>query len=220
MTNIDARMVYENARKALNAAFPGIAGGNIAAICKLTQNTLRLEQPLVAGATLYQFPVLVNQQVFSNTETRLNQQDSAVAYSMAVFAGQPASAIDSAWIPESYANPIAFGANAVALQSLWNGSNLTMSVNNDILVPNWDVLKHYNAPETQATAAPGAGSPLDQFRGGWDGFYPMEPNVVLIGSKNNVIQINLSQGISAVNEYSRVIVMIRCILAQNSTVVS
>lgn len=220
MTNMDARMVYENARKALNAAFPGLKGQDIASVCKLTQNTYRLEQPLVAGATLYQFPVLVNQQVFANTETRLNQQDSAVIYSVGIFAGAPASATDAAWIPSTYNSPVLFPVNFQALDALWNGSNLSISVNNDILVPNWDVFKHYNAPETQQTAALGAGSPEDQTRGGWDGFYPMEPNVVMIGSKNTVIQVNLAQGITAVNEFSRIVIILRCITAQNSTVVS
>lgn len=219
MTNIDARMIFENAKRALQNAFPDLKK-DISQICKLTQSTYRFEQPLVAGNTLYQFPVLVNQEVFSNTETRLLQQDSAVIYSIGIFAGAPASATDAAFIPDTYANPVKYGANATALQSLWNGSNLKITVNNDILVPNWDVLKHYNAPETQQTAALGAGSPLDQFRGSFDGFYPMEPNVVLIGSKNNVIQVTLAQGITAVNANSRIIVMCRCITAQNSSVVS
>ena len=220
MTNVDARMVYKNAHELLNKSFPGLQGRDIAEVCKLTQNTYRFEQPLVAGATMYQFPVLVNQQVFSNTETRLNQQDSAVIYSLGVFAGQPASATDSAWVPSSYNAPFIFGANAAALYSLWNGSNLTITVNNDVLVPNWDIFKHYNAPETQATAAPGAGSPEDQLRGGWDGFYPVEPNIIFVGSKNNVVTINLSQGVAAVNTYSRIVVIARAITAQNSTVVS
>lgn len=220
MNNIDARMVFENARKALNNAFPGLKGKDIMDYCKLTQSTYRLEQPLAVGSTLYQFPVLVNQEVFSNTEKRLLQQDSAVIYQIGVFAGLPASAVDAAFMLNSYESPFIFGANATPLKSLWNGSNLSIAVNNDILVPNWDVMKHYNSPETQETAAIGAGSPTDQFRGGFDGFYPMEPNVVLIGSKNNVIQINLAAGITAISEFSRVIVMFRCITAQNSSVVS
>lgn len=220
MNNMDARMVFENARKALNKAFPGLKGNDIMDYCKLTQSTYRFEQPLTAGNTLYQFPVLVNQEVFSNTEKRLLQQDSAVIYSIGIFAGAPASAVDAAWIPDAYNNPIKYGANSGPLLALWNGSNFSIAVNNDILVPNWDVMKHYNTPETQQTAALGAGSPQDEFRGGFDGFYPMEPNVVMIGSKNNVLQLNLAAGITAVQANSRVIVMVRCITAQNSSVVS
>lgn len=218
MTNIDGRLIYENAKVALRKAFPDVP--NIAEICKLTQSTYRFEQPLVAGNTQYQFPVLVNEALFANTEKRLLQQDSAVVYSLGVFVGAPASATDAAFLPDTYPSPVKYGANAAPLASVWNGSNLSIAVNNDILIPNWDVYKHYNAAETQQTAALGAGSPMDQSRGSFDGFYPMEPNIVLIGSKNNVIQVTLAQGITSVKADSRIIIIVRAITAQNSTVVS
>lgn len=216
MNNIDARLVYENAKVALRKAFPDVP--QIAEICKLTQSTYRFEQPLIAGNTLYQFPVLVNEAVFSNTEKRLLQQDSAIIYQLGIFLGHPQSAVDTAWLPESYPNPVTFGANATAAKSAYNGSNLSIAVNNDILVPNWDVFKHLNIPQTQLTAA--ANSPSDEIRGAHDSFYPVEPNIVLIGSKNNVLQITLPVGISAVDANSRLIIICRAITAQNSTVVS
>jgi hypothetical protein len=219
MTNVDARMVFENSKVALRKAFPGIP--NIAEICKLTQSSYRFELPLIAGTTLYQFQVLANQKVFYNTETRLLQQDSAVVYSLGMFAGAPSSETDNTFQLDTYGNTQKYGGGAYAsLGALWNGANLSIAVNNDILVPNWDTWKHYNANQTQMTAALGAGSPQDQNRGAFDGFYPMEPNVVLIGSKNNVIQITLPVGLVNIQEYSRLIVIVRCITAQNSTVVS
>jgi hypothetical protein len=218
MTNVDARLVYENAKVALRKAFSDVP--NIAEICKLTQSTYRLEQPLVAGNTQYQFPVLVNEQVFSNTEKRLLQQDSAVVYSMGIFVGAPASSTDTAWLPDTYNSPVKYGANAAPLASVWNGSNLSIAVNNDILTPNWDIWKHFYAPETQQTAALASGFPQDENRGAFDGFYPMEPNIVLIGSKNNVIQISLPVGLTAVKANSRLVIILRAITAQNSTVVS
>ena len=220
MNSLEARMVYDNAVKAFGAAFPNLNGKSIAEYCKLTQSTYRFEQPLVAGQTLYQFPVLANQQVFSNTEQRLNQQDSAVIASVFIGVGLPASSTDTAWIPITYDDPANFGANAVPLRGFWNGSNLSIAVNNDILMPNWDVFKHYNAPETQQTAALGAGSPENQLRGSFDGWYPMQPSIVLLGSKNNVLQITLPVGLTSVSTYSRAVIMLRCITAQNSTVVS
>ena len=87
-------------------------------------------------------------------------------------------------------------------------------------MPNWDLFKHYNAPETQQTQALGVASPADQVRGSFDGFYPVEPNIVLIGSKNNVIAINLPAGLATVQANSRIVVIARGITAQNSTVVS
>jgi hypothetical protein len=218
--NVAGRMIYENAVKVFSKAFPGVKSGDIRDYCKLTQSTYRFEQPLVAGTTKYTFPVLVNQQVFSNTETRLLQQDSALIYELGIFAGLPTSLTDAAFVPKTYEAPFLFGANSVPLLALWNGSNLSITVNNDILVPNWDVMRHYNAPETQQTAALGAASPTDQWRGSFDGFTEMEPNVILIGAKNNVLSINLAAGIATVSDFSRVIIIARCITAQNSTVVS
>lgn len=217
-SNLDARLVYENSKQALAKAFPNIP--NIASICKLTQSTLRLEVPLVAGNTLYQFNVLKNDPLFFNTETRLKQQDSAVIYQLGLFVAAPASSTDAAFNLETYPNAVSFGANAVPLQALYNGSNLSITVNNDILVPNWDVFKHFYKPETQQTAAIAADSPGDQLRGADDGFYPMEPNVVLIGSKSNVIKVELPVGLTAITANSRLICMLRCVIAQNSTVVS
>ena len=221
MSNLDARMSYENAKNALRGAFPDLIkqGIDVASICKLTQSTYRFEQPIVAGNTTYTFPVLVNQQVFSNTEQRLLQQDSAIINSLGFFVGAPASATDVSFLPNAYPNPFLFGANAVPLQAVYNGS-LSIAVNNDILVPNWDIFKHLRIPETQATAAPASASPIDEMNGGEYGFYPLEPNIVLIGSKNNVITITIPVGISAVKANSRLIVIARGITAQNSTVVS
>lgn len=217
MTNLDARLIYENSKEALRKAFPDIP--NIAEICKLTQSDYRLEQPLVAGNTNYTFPVLVNQQPFSNTEKRLLQQDSAIIYSLAMYLAIPASATDTAFLLETYPNPVAWGANAGPAKAIYNGF-ISIAVNNDILTPNWDTFKHLNVPETQATAAPASGFPIDEIRGAFDATFPMEPNIVLIGSKNNVINLQLPVGLSAVPANSRIVLILRSITAQNSTVVS
>lgn len=217
MNNLDMRMTYENAKQVLMRAFPNVP--DILSLTKLTQSTYRFEQPLVAGNTQYQFPVLVNEAVFSNTEKRLKQQDSAIVNSLAMFVALPASATDAAFQLYSYPNAFIFGANAAPLNALYNG-NLSLAVNNDILVPNWDLFKHYHVPETQQTAALAAASPMDELNGAEDCFYPVEPNLVLIGSKNNVINLTLPAGISAVAANSRIVLIARCITAQNSTVVS
>lgn len=220
MTNLDARLIYENAKAALRKAFPDVP--QIAEICKLTQSTIRLEQPITAGNRLYTFPVLKNENLYSSTEVRLLQQDSAVIYQMGAFVAKAATPQTGAYKLHTYPNLIAFptAGAADAMDAIYNG-NLSIAVNNDILVPNWDVFKHLNVPETQATGAPGANSPIDEVRGAFDSFYPIEPNIVLIGSKNNVIQIALPEGgVSVIEPNSRIVLILRAVLAQNSTVVS
>jgi hypothetical protein len=220
MNNIAARMVYDNARQSLSKAFSDNPG--IVSSFKLTQGTLRVAQTIVVGQTLYQFPVLVNETQLGifNTEMRLNLQDSFVVSQLGVFVSAPASAVDAAYRLQTYPNTQVFtGANAAALQALYNGS-MKLTVNNNVLIPMWDLWRHYSTNEAQQTAALGAGSPGDQVSGQEDSFYPVEPNIVLIGSKNNVIQVQLPVGIAAIQANSRIEIVMRGVLAQNSTVVS
>lgn len=224
---IGARLVYENAKVALNKAFPlkpGEQRAQASELVKLTQGFLRLERAIAAGITSYEFPMFINQVaqqqgIMFNTEYRLNQQDSFITSEVGIFLGAPASSVDASFLLDTYPNPDRYGANAVPMQAVYNGS-LNVTVNGDILIPIWDLTRHYYAPETQATAAPGVGSPIDQKRLSDDGFYPMEPNVVFIGSKKNTIKIDLPAAPASFLANSRIIIMFRGVLAQNSTVVS
>jgi len=192
---------------------------------KLTQSTIRVEQPLVTTSTQYQFPVLVNVNNGSstqfNTELRLNMQDTFVPTEIFVGVGLPSGATDTSWKLQTYENPAIFTAAASdALLNLWNGGTMEIKVNKDVKLTNWDIQRHYYAPQTQQTAAPGVGSPVNQYNGADDGFYPMEPYILMIGSQGIQININMQNAISTVDANSRMIVMMRGVLAQNSTVVS
>lgn len=220
MNSIAARMVYDNAKKAIQTAFSDKP--NILSQCKLTQGFLRVSQALVVGQTLYQFPVLVNETQLGifNTEQRLNQQDSFVISELGIFLSAPASTTDATYRLQTYANTQVFtGANAAAVQAVYNGA-FSLTINNDILIPKWDLFRHLVINQTQQTAALGAASPNDQIDGKADGFYPVEPNLVLIGSKNNVLQIQLPVGVTAIQANSRIEILMRGVVAQNSTVVS
>lgn len=212
---MSARLNYDNAVKALNGAFPGVP---VTQRFRLTQSFLRVEQGLAVGKTLYQFPILTTETQLGifNTEQRLKLQDSFVMSSIGIFIAKPSSAVDATFELDTYANATKY-TNAAAINALYNGS-FNLAVNNDLLVPNWDVQRHFLRPQTQLTGA--TNSPLDQKRMEEDGFYPVEPNLVLIGSKNNLLQINLPAALTAVDANSRVVIFMRGILAQNSTVVS
>ena len=222
LSNFDQRVVFDNARAALVKAFgddPSVLNTAI-----LTQSYLRFEQPLVVNQTQYTFNVLDQGSAnTTNTEKRLRLQDSFVISNILICTGAPSSATDNTFLPDTYSNTqkyTAAGAQA-ALQAFWNAGNFSISVNNNVIVPSWDIFRHYNANQTQQTAALGAASPQDQSAGALDGWYPCEPNISLIGQKNNVLSINLlGAGLAAIQTNSRAIIILRGVLAQNVTVVS
>lgn len=211
--NIISRLVYDNAKTAVMMAFAGQPGFDIAAY-KLTQSFLRLEQPITNNKAQYTFQVLTNQGNPTNTEQRLNLQDSFVIAHVGVFVALPSSATDATYRLQTFPDPLIFTTGAAALGVLYNGY-LNISVNNNVLVPSWDIYRHYCVNQTQSSVAQ-----LNQNAGGEDSFYAMEPNIILVGSKNNVLTINLPAAIATVDANSRIVLFLRGILAQNSTVVS
>lgn len=215
VNQMGARLVFANARKALTKA------GINATKAKLTQSFLRLEQAISTSKTLYQFPILVNETQLGifNTENRLNLQDSFVIAQLGLFLAVPSSSTDAAYkLVTNPTSEVFTTSGASAANRVIYNSKLSLTVNNDILIPSWDTLRHLEVPETQFTAA--TNSPVDQFYGANDGFYPVEPNVTLIGSKNNVLQLELPAAVGTLQANSRIVIVLRGVLAQNSTVVS
>lgn len=218
MNNVAGRMIYDNAKKALYRAFAGTNPNLNIEQFKLTQSFIRLEQNIAVGTTNYNFPLLSNQAAATNTEQRLNLQDSFVISEIGMYLALPTSATDATYRLTTNASPFIF--TQFAQNRIFYNGKLTISVNNNTILPAWDLQRHYYSPETQQTAAFGAASPIDQLRSEVDGMYACEPNIVLVGSKNYQIGIQLPAGLTAIDANSRVILMFRGILAQNSTVVS
>jgi hypothetical protein len=230
--NMSARMSYDIAKQILFAAWID-SFQNDAKKCsewvnsrKLAQSEIRLEVELSTAGHTFTFGMTPNQQnttgVIFNTENRLNLQDSLVASEYGIFVGQPGSRTDTAWLLNTYGNTQNFAAaDAAALDSTFysNGSFL-MKVNNDVILPYRGLFNHWYKPQTQQTAALGAGSPKDQIRGAEDGCITLEPNILLIGSKNYVPQIQLPSNLASAAAFMRCVLIWRGVLAQNSTVVN
>jgi hypothetical protein len=213
MTGIEARMVYDNAVRLLRQAFPNQDVSRF----KTTQGTLRLELALSTALTNYQFQIL-NQTTGAqfNTEIRLNLQDSFVISSMGIFIAKPSGSTDTTFELDTYANATKY-TNAAAMNAIYNGQ-LQCKINNDVVIPAWDLQRHFYRPQTQLTGA--TNSPQDQKRLAEDSFYPVEPNVIAIGSKNTQFSVVLPTALTAIDANSRIILLARGVLAQNSTVVS
>jgi hypothetical protein len=218
-SSVNSRLVYENAVNMLQST-TGVSLKD----AKLTQSFLRIENQLVVGKTQFKFPVLSNQNndggTIFVTEQRMVQQDSFVCAFWGVFLSNPSSNADTTAKLCSYPNPIVFAAaSAAAAETIYN-SIFTIAVNNDIILPVWDVSRHRAVPQTQQTAAFGAGSPVDQIDLSSDGFYPVEPNLVFIGSKNTVINLVMPAALAAVDAFERISLVYRGVLAQNSTILT
>lgn len=226
-------MSYENARQTIFDAWINSFGGN-ATECwnyvnslKLSQNDIRLENKLTAANTNYLFGTIQNQVSTTNiqfaTEERLNQQDTLIATEFAVMVGLAANDNDTLFEIFPFANPAIFGAADAAIinAGLYANGKIKISVNNDVIVPSRRLLANKYVPETQLTAAPGAGSPITEFDGAVDGLVTMEPNIYLIGSKNSVPEIILPSALTGLSSANvRVVLLFSGFTAQNSTVVS
>lgn len=221
-SQMNSRSIYDNARIMLINAMVSVDDS------KLTQSFLRLENQLVTNKTQFPFPVLNNQPNGSGTifptEQRLNQQDSFVAAMWGVFLSkQTTNNNDCSFVLHSYPNPQVFStANvAAAAETIYN-SIFQLSVNNSIILPAWDVSRTRLVPETQDGVGITAQTIFaqDQIDLSSDGFFPVEPNLVFIGSKNSVLTLVLPAALAAVETLMRVSVIFRGVLAQNSTIIT
>jgi len=221
-SQIGQRLAFQNASNAVKRA------GQSPANAILSQSYLRLETGLVAGNTQYKFDVLVNENTQTtnfNTQLKLNLQDSFIVSQIGFFLASPgASATNTDFRLLTYPNKTVFGTPGT-LNSIYNGY-MSLTINQRTIIPNWDLYKHLDVPQTQqAGTFNGAitGSavyPDDMNNAGDMGFYPCEPNIVLVGSKKNDLTVTIPSGLSAVTANSRLVCIFRGILAQNTTSVN
>jgi hypothetical protein len=212
------RLVFENAKNLV-----ANAGFNVNQAV-LSQSYIRSEIAMSTTTTSYHVPVLINDTQNGNafaTENRLNLQDAAVISSVGIFVSIPTSSSTTAYPLYSYPNAVAFSTAgaATALYNLYNGY-MSISVNNRTIVPSWGIYKHLAVPQfQQGTSSSATNGGIDQFDGTDQGYYPMEPNVVLVGSKNNQISLNLPSAIGTLQASvaPRIVVIFQIILAQNVT---
>jgi hypothetical protein len=224
-SQLGQRLAFQNASNAVKRA------GQSPANAVLSQSFLRLETGLVAGNTQYKFDVLVNENTQTtnfNTQTKLNLQDSFIVSQIGFFICTPASSTDASYRLLTYPNKTAFGAtNSGYMNTIYNGY-MQLTINQRTIIPNWDLYKHLDVPTTQqnmvtATFATTAGAGLlaeDQNNADDFGFFPCEPNIVLVGSKKNELSVTLPAGLTAVTANSRLVCIFRGILAQNTTSVN
>jgi hypothetical protein len=220
-STVGSRLAFEKAKEGIQRA--GFSLGQAV----LSQSYLRLEVSLSTSITNYQFPVLVNDVSASataatNLEQRLNLQDAFYCSQIGLFFGVPGSSTATNFQLCTYPNTTVFSAANTATSLFnWYNSSLSLTVNNRQIVPAYDLYRHYSVPQQQTTAdADYSTSGIDyrdQQDGGTSGFYPIEPGWVLVGSKQNTLQVQLASAMAAVETNSRAILILRGHLAQNVT---
>lgn len=215
-TQHGARLVFDNAKNLVNNA--GFSAGQAV----LSQSYIRSEVAMSTSTTSYQIPILVNSTGANTnfaTNNLLQLQDAFVVSSIGIFVSIPASSSTTAFRLYTYPNTTAFSTSgaATALYNLYNGK-MSVVVNNRQIVPSWDIYRHLYVPQTQQGAASTA-TTQDENDATEFGYYPVEPNIVLVGSKNNVISLELPGAISVLEAGTapRIVVIMRGILAQNVT---
>ena len=214
-TQHGARLVFDNSKALISNAGLSIQSA------VLSQSYLRSEVAMSTSVTSYQIPIIINTQQGNNfvTNNLLQLQDAFVVSSIGVFVSIPASSTTTAFPLYTYPNSTAFSTSgaAAALYNLYNGK-LSVTVNNKQIVPSWDLYRHLYVPQTQQGAASTA-TTIDENNATEYGYYPVEPNIVFVGSKNNVVTIDLPAAIGTLQASTapRIVVIFRGILSQNCT---
>jgi len=218
---MNSRLVYRNAYRAMQRA------GVNPSQAILSQSFLRLERTVSTNVTSYQFGVLTNDQpggsTIRATENRLALQDSFFVSSVSLYLYNTTNSTDTDAVFQTYPSPTYWTATAAqALYQVYNGE-LSLTVNNRVITPSWDLYRHMVVPQAQQVVTPIASTTvINQFDGSSYGEYTCEPNWVLIGSKNNNLTINLPNAVSSLKASSTTVIalILRGVLAQNSTQVS
>ena len=246
--NTDLRHNYNVAVKTIEKNNPGKEVNTD----ELTQGFVRSEVTLLVNNSVLQWPIVETQQVSQSpitpTMRLLPEQDSFVvgtigfwlmnySYVVNTDQSQPDFASANNWGPVTYVS--AYINNGTG-QTWSPGSMLfwlgyiSIEVNKKVLIPYWDTYRHYKAPITQEangnTAPTWSGyGQKNSIDGATDGFYPVEPNIIIGGGRNNKICLNLPSNIPATNNpfalsgiynvsfVAKAVLMFRGIWAQNST---
>jgi hypothetical protein len=220
-STVGSRLAFEKAKRGIKQA------GFSLNQAVLSQSYLRSELALSTTKTLYQFPILVNDnsQVSGgnfNTTNLLQLQDGFYVSHIGLYFCKPSSSTDTTFQLVTYPNASIFSTSntASSLYSFYNGS-LSITVNNRQIVPSLDLYRFYQVPQQQQVAnafyTSSAISFKDQQDGSSSALYPIEPGIVFSGSKQNIVQIQIPAALAAVETNSRVVLYFSGHLAQNVT---
>lgn len=158
---------------------------------RVSQSSLILAQPILAGNTTYTFPVLQNQAPVLPNEIRLSLQDLFEVTTLAVgFSG--ILTIGGIAFRRNFFAPMANFNPAFAPMYALYGGNLKCVINEVTYLLNWDLGRHI-ADDTTQTAEFSAGIPatLTEVKGNSSAFFPVNPGIVLNGQGKNEFTVQM-----------------------------
>lgn len=158
----------------------------------LAPSFLKSVLPIANSTSLYKFQLKSDQNILApQIEQRIDRNDVFIAHRigygiMPVVSGNFNRALMATY-PNNTVFPAVVGPPAFTpdhLQVFWN-ARLSLKVGNTVFIPNYDTRNFYYAPETQKSAA----TNYDQVDGQMDGFVDWTPQIILSGSAN--IELNV-----------------------------
>jgi hypothetical protein len=202
---------------------------------RVSQSTLILAQPIIAGNSTYTFPVLQNQPPVLINEIRLSLQDLFEVTTMAVgfsglirFAGPPAT-----FVRRNFFAPMVGLSNAfMPMFALYEG-NLKCVINEVAYLLNWDLNRHLSEGSAQINQfSAGVATTFTEVEGNRTAFFPVNPGIVLNGQAKNDFTIQmptnqlapipaqpftLQNGNQVTIEIDQIVMILRGNLAQNAS---
>lgn len=169
-----------------------------------TASTLRLQLPIQANKTLYQFPILQGDEQTSYAEQiLLNRADAFTATEMGLFIG----GYDDAGVASTSQNYGLYSYGATPIATALNNTNvvfynskINIAVNNVQYLQNFDTFRFYQAGVAQTgkiMATGGTTAVKDSIEGVNYGFCPLVPTIQLSGSSKIDIQLQLPAPLAA-----------------------
>jgi len=221
------QIALRNAFKSVKGAYASAGRNPI-----VTPSDLRLENPIQQNVNYYQFYALQSEQNpgftggASNTEIRLNTNDSFFAVLAGLYIAKPSSATSAEYILNSYPNPTTFTATtAAAYQMFFNNSTLNIAINNVQYIQNFLTSRFREVGVAQAglgaasylTSSQVASTSVDSFNGDESGITALGSIIEISGQKKADIRMNIPSGLSvAPGTYDRLAIVLRGFLALNA----
>lgn len=216
-SQIGNRLVFQQATAALRRANinPGTA--------VLSQSYLRTEAALSTSSSSYQFNVTVQDafQTAYATQQLIGLQDAFVVSELGIYVAAPSSTTATDFRLDTYDTALTYTTTSGnGIRTVYNGA-LSLTVNQRQIVTDWDLMRHYKVPTQQKATNAYYATTGPAFQDGnemaTDGMFPVEPNWVIKGNAKNLLQITLPGAPAAIIANSRIVIIMRGLLAQNST---